>query len=229
MTLLSDLVNKVKQTNTLFNKDSHTLVPIAVRFKLETSIDLKQIDASIIKFGETSKSSNIDFIINSTLDTKAKELHEKYNKENPLYSEEWSEINDEKKDKNRAAADSSVIKEYTILKLQEKYPNLQEYIIKDKTDSSHLKFEELPEVMQKLIDMEHRRWNAYHIMQGWKNGPTRDDKHKIHICIVKTQSLEEVAKRQKEYNEEFNTDYYINDLNSWKAVYEELQKKEHNV
>ena len=206
---LNDFVHKIKQNRYLKSSEIE-LPPIAVRFKIEINSLLSKIDKSIRKFGETSESSNINLIINSALDKKAKELYELYREQNSIDMEllEWDKLSYEEKDKNRTVADNIPIKKYTLEKLQKKYKDLQEYITLEKKISSHLHYNDLDEVTQKLIDMEHRRWNAYHIMQGWRQGTKRSNKYKVHICLVPTEKLE--------------SDYYIYDLNSWKVVYEEL-------
>jgi hypothetical protein len=35
-----------------------------------------------------------------------------------------------------------------------------------------------------LAEMEHRRWNSEKINNGWKYGTVRDDKNKIHDCLI---------------------------------------------
>jgi hypothetical protein len=35
-----------------------------------------------------------------------------------------------------------------------------------------------------LAEMEHNRWNAERLMGGWRYGATRDDRLKIHPCLI---------------------------------------------
>jgi hypothetical protein len=62
-------------------------------------------------------------------------------------------------------------------------------------------------MQQKMIDMEHRRWNAYHYINGWKvkDIDDKDAEHKLHPCLINTSKLENLpkAKNFKEIAEEY--------------------------
>ena len=41
-----------------------------------------------------------------------------------------------------------------------------------------------PEFFEKLSEMEHRRWMAERLMDGWSYGPQRDSRKKIHDLLI---------------------------------------------
>jgi hypothetical protein len=56
------------------------------------------------------------------------------------------------------------------------------------------KFQFTPEEIELLAEMEHKRWMAERLEQGWKPGATRDDAKKIHPYLVPYEDLEELVK-----------------------------------
>ena len=83
----------------------------------------------------------------------------------------WEGLNEVMKDANRWAADHLSVKLRTIgfdgqdLTVFDKVVNDLEYF-------------------EKLSEMEHRRWMAERLMDGWSYGPKRDNRKKIHDLLV---------------------------------------------
>jgi hypothetical protein len=61
----------------------------------------------------------------------------------------------------------------------------------DKTEKPWLTKEKL----ELLARMEHDRWMAHKIAQGWTYGPVKDDNRRLHPCLL---SWEELAEEEKE-------------------------------
>ena len=159
---------------------------------------------------------------NNKLDEKGKALHETYRDEtNPKKVGPWESLEFYEKDKNFAAADHEVIKLKVIEDLIREYSReeiFEAVSLKNKDKEQHHEFKNLTEIQQKMIDMEHRRWNAYHYINGWIHGEKRNNDFKIHTCLVDTKKLEELPQKEQ--------DYYVNDISNWKKAYETHFAKE---
>jgi hypothetical protein len=53
-----------------------------------------------------------------------------------------------------------------------------------------------PEFFELLSEMEHRRWMAERLMDGWRYGPERNNAKKIHHLIVPYEQLSDVEKNK---------------------------------
>jgi hypothetical protein len=52
-----------------------------------------------------------------------------------------------------------------------------------------------PEEVERMAEMEHGRWNAERLRDGWRPGKRRDDSRKIHDCLVPWSELPDGIKR----------------------------------
>ena len=57
--------------------------------------------------------------------------------------------------------------------------------------------EELEQLVEQMSKNVHEVWAETRIMQGWKYGEQRNDKHKTHPCLV---PYEELPEEEKEYD-----------------------------
>jgi len=195
---------------------------IAVRFRGEVGLDLKKIYADIQEFGKSKDISSYKMIIDSEIDNLAKELSFKYdNKSGKNKDELWDELSNFHKDSNRAAVDHWLIK--------------KEFIDEKSIDIENLKThqesceESIKDLKYKLIDIEHRRWNNFHLLNGWQHKYSKKwnneesketkkshQKHKLHPCIIETGEL-------KQLGEEHKCNYYDNDIKIYFTL-DELEK-----
>ncbi|NLX96914.1 MAG: Ryanodine receptor Ryr [Rhodopirellula sp.] len=51
------------------------------------------------------------------------------------------------------------------------------------------------EEVERMAEMEHGRWNAERLRDGWRYGHPRDDQRKVHDCLVPWSELPETIKR----------------------------------
>jgi len=218
--ILQDMAAKLHQNESLGDKH----IPFAVRIKEDDDLRCNYESIDILKFEQTT----IKDIKGEDLNDKARSLHEQWEKDgkNP-----WDLLSFHDKDKNYAPADHEIIKTAVIKKLIQEHG--QEEVKKavslkmqnDETRSlheqkdEHYKFNELSDMQQKMIDMEHRRWNAYHYINGWKSKDIydKDAEHKLHPCLINTSDLENLPKAK-----DFKIDYYVEDINSWKITFDRL-------
>ncbi len=192
-------------------------------------------------FGEIDKTCNYNIVINEVLDNKAKINNKQYNElhgykdKNKKISKEvqWDELNMFTKDSNRYLLEHNEIKKYfinnflesSIIKnnyealknsISEKYFNYDateinwdEMNLKDNDYAIKLSEEEIVQ----LGKVEHKRWNAFHILNGWKvmsidkllgetkdlsghkqkDGKQKDKIKKLHACIVSWEELDKVS------------------------------------
>jgi voltage-gated potassium channel Kch len=83
----------------------------------------------------------------------------------------WEGLNEVMKDANRWAAD------HLSVKLRSIGFDVQDLLVFDKVAGD-------PEFLEKLSEMEHRRWMAERLMDGWIYGPKRDNRKKIHDLLI---------------------------------------------
>jgi hypothetical protein len=190
-------------------------------------------------FGELNKTCSYDIVINEELDKKAilnnkhyNELHG-YDDKNKTAEEEWQKLEMFLKDSNRYLIEHNEIKKYMINKLienstvkndyetlknsiKEKFYNYEDVEInwdemglKDHKYTERLSEEDIIQ----LGKVEHKRWNAFHILNGWKtmsidelkkrtkvlkghkekNGKQKDKINKLHACLVSWEELDKVS------------------------------------
>lgn len=104
----------------------------------------------------------------------------------------WNELNNFTKDSNRATADHfNNIKKDVLKRLN--IPILDKNKFYNPSD-------EIIEKYYDLIDMEHRRWNAFHFLNGWEHriftkeeGINKEPNLKLHGCLIDTNRLKEFA------------------------------------
>jgi voltage-gated potassium channel Kch len=210
--ILQDMAAKLHQNESLDGKH----IPFAVRIKEDDDLRCNYESIDILKFEQTT----IKDIKGVDLNDKAQDLHE-------MYGGIWEGLSFHEKDKNYAPADHEIIKTAVIKKLIQEYGqeevkeavSLQEQKDKQGKQDKHYKFNELSDMQQKMIDMEHRRWNAYHYINGWKSKDIYDKKpeHKLHPCLINTSDLENLTKAK-----DLKIDYYVEDIKSWKITFDRL-------
>ena len=204
--MLQDMATKLHQNKNLDGKS----IPFAVQLKEDDDLRCNYNGVDIIKFEQTT----IEDIKGVDLNDKAKQLHE-------MWGGEWEGLSFHEKDKNYAPADHEIIKAEVIKKLITKNGQeaVEEAVSLKKQKAEHYKFNELSDMQQRMIDMEHRRWNAYHYINGWKHSDIydKDKEHKLHPCLINTSSLEKLPKAK-----DFKIDYYVEDINSWNIAFNQL-------
>lgn len=144
-------------------------------------------------FGALDDVCTIEMIERGMLDSMAKALHKTYRRrwdkegvssEDNLTRVAWEELPEEWKESNRRQADHIAVKARQIGCRVER----------GKRDPS---FQFSLEEIEKLAEIEHRRWMADRRLSGWSYGPTRDSKPKHHPMLVDWEFLPE-AEREKD-------------------------------
>jgi hypothetical protein len=137
---------------------------------------------SLHAFGLLDRTCTPDLALRSTYEILAHAIHEEYvrhMKEQGFTSQTnpsmvpWEELQESLKESNRAQAEHIRVKLETI-----------GCDIAMSTDWDAPLFEFSPKENELLAEMEHERWIEEKLRKGWKYGPTRDDKAKIHPCLV---------------------------------------------
>ena len=204
--ILQDMAAKLHQNESLDGKH----IPFAVRIKEDDDLRCNYESIDILKFEQTT----IKDIKGVDLNDKAQDLHE-------MYGGIWEGLSFHEKDKNYAPADHEIIKTAVIKNLIHEHgqEEVEKAVSLQKQKDKHYKFNELSDMQQKMIDMEHRRWNAYHYINGWKSKDIydKDPEHKLHPCLINTSKLENLPKAK-----DFKIDYYFEDIKSWKITFDRL-------
>jgi voltage-gated potassium channel Kch len=195
-------------------------------------------------FGELNKTCSYDMVINQILDKKAKANHEQYETLHDAISQgwatNWEDLSMFLKDSNRYLMEHMPIKKnivslltssreeplhkYEAIKseIKEKffYPhqdiNWDKMGVQNTKYATHLSSEEI-EMLGKL---EHQRWNAFHILNGWKKLDIADENgekikkdviRKLHPCLVSWEELDKVSKNH-------NHDYKSDDIETFMRI-----------
>ena len=211
--VLQDMIMKLNQSES--SVKNH--IPFSVRMKGAADLRCIHPNMDIFKF-ETIK---IEDIKGRVLNDKARELHEKWG------GEQWEMLSFHEKDKNFAPADHEIIKMEVIKQLIQEYgqKSIESAVSLTRQEGKHYQFKDLSDLQQKMIDTEHRRWNAYHFINGWvrKDIDDKDAEHKQHPCLVETPNLENLPKAK-----DFKIDYYVEDINSWKIAFDRIISVDNN-
>jgi len=144
-------------------------------------------------FGAFDDVCTVEMIERGLLDSMAKALHKTYRRkwdkegvssEDSLTRVPWEELPEEWRESNRRQADHIAVKARQI------GCNVE----RGKRDPS---FQFTLAEIEKLAEIEHRRWMADRRLSGWSYGPTRDSKPKHHPMLVDWEFLPE-AEREKD-------------------------------
>ena len=201
---------------------------------------LKDDNDGITVFGLLEKICSYNVIVNETLDAMAKQANKRYN-ELHGYDSNWDKLSAFLKDSNRMQVEHLPIKlqivnhflskkerynEYDTIKEQAKevWFKYETNIIWDKLEDAKILAEFIPfDVLDRLARVEHNRWNAFHILNGWKKKDisvdtqvkiTKDKKLKLHPCLVSWDELDNISKNhQHDYkSDDIETVMRISDM-----------------
>jgi hypothetical protein len=188
---------------------------------------------NIHAFGFFNELCSYNLITAEVLDTAAKranyfynQLHE-YNKEGKSTDQQWRGLSAFLQDSNRMQVEHLMIKlpvinhylekkeiqftdeEQQLALAKQRWFKHNTPIVWEKNeqikDANQL-FKYLPlDVLDRLARIEHTRWNAFHILNGWQpltveaggTLPKKDKKTKRHPCLVSWEDLEQVSESHK--------------------------------
>jgi hypothetical protein len=126
-------------------------------------------------------------IVETSSDKLAKFIHKAYN---ARYGKgtKWQDLTETYREANRGAADHITVK----------LASLGYFIPQDPSNWSQQV--DLTENQELLAKLEHNRWYAERRLNGWQYGPKRDDKRKIHPCLIPYEQLPETEKQKDRTN-----------------------------
>jgi hypothetical protein len=141
------------------------------------------------KFNIVEETFTKEALLSEDVDKLAKIIHNDYisdqKKENKLDRKkkashrEWEFLPIDFKEQNRLQADHIWVK-------------LRGVEINPKSDFT---FEDNDELVEQLSEIEHNRWTANMLLNGWKVGNKRDDANKIHTDLISYNELSEEVKQ----------------------------------
>jgi hypothetical protein len=148
----------------------------------------------LVAFGGLLRPDSIERVLDRKGDRTAIALHAHYlvNAEtlgvnSPLALEAWDNLAENLRDANRASAAHAPIL-FAALNLA--------FVSKDEAREPVTPD---AEAIERLARIEHRRWLADRIDRGWRHGPTRDDRRRLHPSLVPFEELTP-ADREKDRN-----------------------------
>ncbi len=145
---------------------------------------LEALDGGRISiFGTIEEVCRWEFLSDERIDILAKAFHEMYGVRHEIAG--WEELPEDMRQINRGAAD------HIAVKLREIGCRLVE-----QGGSTETAFEFTPDEVEQLARVEHRRWSASQLLAGWKSGPERDDRKKVHPSLIPWEALSEAEKEK---------------------------------
>lgn len=164
--------------------------PLQVFVRTNDNASFATFSRNIKPYGLPSKVCSQEVIIGGTLDRKARAIHDDYLKKRKKTSGfgskeadvSWENLSQEYKDSNRKAADHMGVKMRGIG---------CEIVSKDDPRSSATFSEE---EIEKLSELEHRRWNAERSLSGWTFGKQKNDKTRKTPYLIDWKDLSEDIK-----------------------------------
>ncbi|MFC1875220.1 NAD-binding protein [Chloroflexota bacterium] len=187
---LDDDSNALSAALTLRQRVRALEIPIVLRTTHDAGLatllrgekDKRGSFVSVHAFGLLDRTCTPDLALRSTYEILAHAIHEEYLRHmkeqgstpqtNPSMVP-WEELPESLKESNRAQAEHIRVKLETI-----------GCDIAMSTDWDAPLFEFSPKEVELLAEMEHERWVDERLRKGWKYGPTKDDKVKIHPCLA---------------------------------------------
>jgi len=129
--------------------------------------------------------SSPDLLLRAQVEAVAIRLHERYRQQNPdRHAPAWDELNESHRDASRAQA------EWIALELQ------QAGIVAEPLAPRSCSTVELTDdEVERLSELEHSRWMAERIFDGWAPGPTTDPSRKVHAYLVPWRDLDEPVRQ----------------------------------
>ncbi len=231
---LSNLMKLIKRFNDVIIDNKVDVALYSNRFQNTAAIinnekyvvnNKKSVFNQVRTFGEINFTCNYNTVINQHLDEMAILNNEHYN-ELHGYKDQWQSLSMFTKDSNRYLIEHNRIKkhiidifigackkagDYEALKkgIESKYFNYPGMKInwdamgvQNTQYGTHLTEEEIVT----LGKVEHKRWNAFHILNGWKELPVpenatnkikKDPIRKVHPCITTWDGLDIVSKNHQ--------------------------------
>ncbi len=212
--------------------DTHREIVVAIEEAKETK-EAKELNVFkfLYAFGDLDSILSYDVIMNEKLDKMAIAAHDGYNELHPKYAKPWEDLSHFTKESNRMQVEHLQIKlkvinhfmqnstcrgDYDLLKAEAlkrwfKYDD-ESSMLWDIIDGAKTIVENVPlGALDRLAEIEHNRWNAFHILHGWRQLEPRDkDKFKDsvkkrHICLVDWDTLDYIS-------EIYNRNYKSNDV-----------------
>ena len=181
-------------------------------------------------FGEINKTCSYDMVINLALDKKAEANHYQYETLHDAasqgWAQSWNDLSMFLKDSNRYLMEHNEIKKFMIEQLLVDNSNCNEYeVIKKAIEDKYFSYDGMKinwddmglqghdyvlklseEEIVTLAKVEHNRWNAFHILNGWKKYDIpadatekvkKDAVRKLHPCLVSWEELDNVSKNHQ--------------------------------
>ncbi len=198
----------------------------------EIAVAIDEIDADVFKslytFGDLDSMLSYDVIINEKLDKMAVATNNGYNELRPKYATPWENLSHFLKESNRMQAEHLQIKlkvinhfmqnstskgDYELLKAEAlkrwfKYDDPSS-MLWDKIKGAKTIVENVPlDALDRLAEIEHNRWNAFHILHGWKPLKTYGKKDKVskeHPCLVAWEDLDKVS-QSNDHKHDYKSD-----------------------
>jgi hypothetical protein len=141
-------------------------------------------------FGMLDRLCTRESVLGESLDQLARKAHEDYLRRKLAQGEApgsrpslrpWSELDEFYRESNRQQADHIPVKLRAIGCRAEPAP----------PGAGTGGFAFTPDEVELLARMEHARWCARHLLDGWRRGDTRDELARTHPCLIPWEDLEE--------------------------------------
>ncbi|MFC7441180.1 hypothetical protein [Laceyella putida] len=192
--------------------------------------------ANLYCFGYYHEVLNKEVFINEKQDKLAKLIHERYQeqkrRESPAAANlpSWEQLTDFKRESNRSQFNHALTK--LMLLGLDAVPKDEAEKVQGKVLSKEEYLLEISDQLEKLAEVEHRRWNAFHYLRGWDVYPTptpdktRDEERKLHGCLVSWEELDRVMELVGENYKKYDRDTIIQLYDMWKTIDYEIVKRE---
>ena len=200
-----------------------SLAPIFV----EMTQDLKALSVAVDKtphfeevvqhFGQVEQICTWQEIVEGSSDELAQFLHKAYNvRYGNNQGTPWSNLSETFRDANRGAADH----------LGVKLASVGYWVSNDPSNwSKNVDLTVDSETKELMAVLEHRRWYAERLLNGWQSGAIRDDRRKIHPCLVSFEELPENEKEKDRTNISDLQHFFSSQPKNVSSALSELRKK----
>lgn len=178
---------------------------IPVAFRNEPRLDLREVHKTrlnVIFYGDLSEIMTREIVLQESLDQAARDFNQRYDEVASVLGgggQPWEELSPTKKQSSRLSSAHAFMKAALLsADLGQPLPEVRQIMARDLAEFNQLVegkqgedfrqaliklFQEKP-YLERLSQLEHKRWvNSYYLM-GFRRGETKDEIKKTHPCMI---------------------------------------------
>ena len=177
-------------------KNLETYEALRIWFPVRADIHVRLTEAipGVLGFGERKDIITPEFIMKDAVNRQARMMHEIYSENSPS-PVTWKDLSHFLRQSNIAAADHLIVKARYLLN-DEDMTELTEADCRRAYERFRVIYPERADILQ---EMEHRRWQRFHLMFNWSYDPVRNNALRHHPLLLPYEELSPSEQQKDSY------------------------------